>query len=260
MRADRGADNGYPVLSEYFDTADRTSYWQKQFGVANRRRLRSRVYGRHEGPIPASAFIEIKHKLDGITVKRRVAVDIADLPRLSEGVVPDHLRAGSPSEQRILSEITELLTQGGCRPVVQIRYFRFAYDSGPDGTIRITFDIDPRCRFRRVPLISDDQDFELPLLPTGSSVMEVKTIGQVPYWFRDLVGEFNLIPSSFSKYSTALENYEFVARTPNPGPAASRCTAPAKPTASAAVHSGASVSSQRNPIRILSFLKASKVP
>ena len=39
--ADRGAENGYPVLSEYFDTRERASYWQKQFGVPNRRRVPS---------------------------------------------------------------------------------------------------------------------------------------------------------------------------------------------------------------------------
>ena len=56
MEADRGAEDDYPVLSEYYDTSERTSYWQKQFGVPNRRRVRSRVYGRRDGAIPASAL------------------------------------------------------------------------------------------------------------------------------------------------------------------------------------------------------------
>jgi hypothetical protein len=98
--------------------------------------------------------------------------------------------------------------------VVQIRYHRFAYDSGPEGTIRITFDTEPRCRFRRVPLTPDDPDFELPLLEPGESIMEVKTIGPVPYWFRNLIGEFNLVPRGFSKYTAALELYEFKSRPP----------------------------------------------
>lgn len=212
--ADRGAENGYPVLSEYFDTRERASYWQKQFGVPNRRRVRSRVYGRSDGEIPASAFIEVKHKLDGVTVKRRVPVGLDELVLLSDGVIPTRRDTATPADDRILAEIADLVTEGGSRPVVQIRYHRFAYDSGPEGTIRITFDNDPRCRFRRVALTPDDPDFELPLLEPGSSIMEVKTIGPVPYWFRSIIGEYNLVPRGFSKYTAALELYEFKTRPP----------------------------------------------
>jgi hypothetical protein len=215
MVADRGAENGYPVLSEYFDTTERTTYWQKQFGVPNRRRVRSRVYGRSDGAIPASAFIEVKHKLDGVTVKRRVSVELSDLGPLSLGTLPTtSSKPRTPSDERILSEIDDLVNHRGSRPVVQIRYHRYAFDSGPEGTIRITFDIDPRCRFRLIPLTPDDPDFELPLLEPGSAIMEVKTIGPVPYWFRNLIGEYNLVPRGFSKYASALELYEFKSRKP----------------------------------------------
>lgn len=224
MQADRGAEDGYPVLSEYYDTTERTSYWQKQFGVPNRRRVRSRVYGRRDGAIPASAFIEVKHKLDGVTVKRRVPVDLHELEGLTTGVIPAARASSTPADQRVLAEIEDLVNERGSRPVVQIRYHRFAYDSGPEGTIRITFDNEPRCRFRRVALTPDDPDFELPLLEPGSSIMEVKTIGPVPYWFRNLIGEFNLVPRGFSKYTAALELYEFKSRPPisSPPPPPSR--------------------------------------
>ena len=214
MQADRGAEDGYPVLSEYFDTVERSSYWQKQFGVPNRRRVRSRVYGRRDGAIPASAFIEVKHKLDGVTVKRRIPVGLDELEPLSRGNIPIRETHASPADERILAEITDLVLQGGIRPVVQIRYHRFAYDSGPEGTIRITFDQNPACRFRLVPLTPDDPDFELPLLEPGSAIMEVKTIGPVPFWFRNLIGEFKLVPRGFSKYTAALELYEFKSRAP----------------------------------------------
>jgi hypothetical protein len=232
MEADRGAEDGYPILSEYYDTSERTSYWQKQFGVANRRRVRSRVYGRRDGGIPASAFIEVKHKLDGVTVKRRVPVNLDELEQLTEGIIPVRDESISPTDERVLAEIASLLHDLGSRPVVQIRYHRFAYDSGPEGTIRITFDNEPRCRFRRVPLTPDDPDFELPLLAPGESIMEVKTIGPVPYWFRNLIGEFNLVPRGFSKYTAALELYEFKSRPPivaaRPEPPSTRRIPPRK--------------------------------
>lgn len=213
LSVDRNSQDGYPIVSEYFDTGDRSSYWQKQFGVPNRRRLRGRVYGRQDGSIPPSAFIEVKHKLDGETVKRRVPVQLPHLSEFSAGRIPSDLSRGNAVEDRVLAEIHDLMVKGASRPVVQIRYHRYAYDSGPEGTIRITFDLEPRCRFRLLPLLPDDPDFELPLLDPGAAIMEVKTIGPVPYWFRTLVGEFGLSPRSFSKYSAALELYEFHPRS-----------------------------------------------
>lgn len=221
MVPDRGAEDGYPVLSEYFDTDERASYWQKQFGVPNRRRVRSRVYGRRDGLIPASAFIEVKHKLDGVTVKRRIPAELSELEQLSSGTIPVRENPETRADERILAEIEDLVNQRGSKPVVQIRYHRYAYDSGPEGTIRITFDVEPSCRFRLIPLTPDDPDFELPLLEPGSSIMEVKTIGPVPFWFRNVIGEFGLVPRGFSKYAAALELYEFKNRElipPKPEP------------------------------------------
>ena len=206
LAPDRGAIDGYPVISEYFDSAERNSYWQKVFGVPNRRRVRGRVYGRADGSIPPSAFIEVKHKLDGTTVKRRVTMDMARLNEFSTGTVPE--RPLRPDEHRVLNEVRELVCHGNTHPVVQIRYLRYAYDSGPEGLIRITFDTDLCCRFRLLPLTPDDPDFELPLVAPGASIMEVKTIGSVPSWFRTIIGKYGLIPRGFSKYTAALELYE----------------------------------------------------
>jgi hypothetical protein len=209
LSVDAHSNDGYPVLTEYFDSAERSTYWQKQMGVPNRRRVRCRLYGRPDGSIPPSAFIEVKHKLDGSSVKRRVSCGVEDLAVFSGGRIPEHLASSGRAEDQIIGELENLVVANGGRPVVQIRYHRYAYDSGPEGTIRITFDLDPRCRFLMKPLVPDCPDFDLPLLDPGVAIMEVKTIGPVPFWFRSLVGRFNLIPRGFSKYASALEKYEF---------------------------------------------------
>lgn len=210
---DRGAVDGYPVISEYFDSVERNSYWQKVFGVPNRRRVRGRVYGRADGSIPPSAFVEVKHKLDGTTVKRRLTMNMDRLREFSTGILPESPL--KPDEGRVLGEVHELVEEGKTHPVVQIRYLRYAYDSGPEGLIRITFDTGLCCRFRLLPLQPDDQDFELPLLEPGASIMEVKTIGAVPSWFRSIIGKFGLVPRGFSKYTAALEIYEMKLRSLN---------------------------------------------
>lgn len=214
---DRGAENGYPVISEYYDTGDRHSYWQKMWGVANRRRVRARVYGRAEGDIPPAAFIEIKHKLGRDGVKRRVSVSLAELEDLSAGRIPGSLHElqRSKADRHVMAELRDMVVAGGARPVVQVRYDRFAYDSGREGTIRVTFDTGLRCRFEMKPLVPDDADFPLPVVDRELAVVEVKTIGAVPVWLRAATSRFGLQAQSMSKYCLALERYDpVVSRSP----------------------------------------------
>ncbi|MEO5916698.1 MAG: polyphosphate polymerase domain-containing protein [Luteolibacter sp.] len=216
---DRGAEDGYPVISEYYDTEDRHSYWQKIWGAGNRRRVRSRVYGRPDGLIPPAAFIEIKHKLDSDGVKRRAALPIESLRELSVGKIPASLLESgrSKADRNVVEELRDLVVRGGARPVVQVRYDRMAYDSGPEGTIRITFDTGLRCRFDLKPLTPDDPDFHLPVVDHEIAVVEVKTIGAVPTWLRDATGKFRLQSQSMSKYCLSLERYDpAITRTPLP--------------------------------------------
>lgn len=216
---DRGAEDGYPVISEYYDTPDRHTYWQKQWGVANRRRVRSRVYGRATGLIPPAGFIEIKHKLDGDGVKRRAALPIDSLPELAQGRIPAALLAENRSnaDKHVVEELRDIIVLGGARPVVQVRYDRMAYDSGPEGTIRVTFDTGLRCRFDLKPLTPDDPDFPLRVVERDIAVVEVKTIGSVPIWLRKAAGEYHLQAESMSKYCRALERYDpAVTRMPSP--------------------------------------------
>ena len=205
LAEDEHAIGGYPILSEYFDSDDLHNYWQKKLGVPNRRKLRSRLYGREDASIPPTAFIEVKHKLNGVTVKRRMRCDVDQLAQVHKS----GLSCEDDSEyEQIVDEVNELVESHG-QPVVQIRYDRFAYDSGPEGTIRITFDDNVCCRFDGEALEVGDNDFKINLLEPGQSIMEVKTIGPVPYWFRQLVGELRLAPRSFSKYAAAIEHAKF---------------------------------------------------
>lgn len=222
---DRGAEGGYPVLSTYYDTADRHSYWQKMWGVANRRRVRARVYGAANGQIPPAAFIEIKHKQDANGVKRRASLPLEELEELAQGRIPYSLKEPerSSADRNLVEELKDLIIGEGARPVVQVRYDRMAYDYGNDGTIRITFDSDLLCRFSLKPLTADDRDFSLQIMSEKMTVIEVKTIGPVPIWLREVTGKFHLSAQSVSKYCNALERFDpSVARLPlsqkNPTP------------------------------------------
>jgi hypothetical protein len=116
-----------------------------------------------------------------------------------------------------VAELEDIIVRGGARPVVQVRYDRMAYDSGPEGTIRVTFDTGLRCRFDLKPLIPDDPDFHLRVVDRDIAVVEVKTIGSVPTWLRIAAGRFQLQAQSMSKYCQSLERFD-PAITKNPLP------------------------------------------
>ena len=210
LEVDRDLVDGYRVLSEYYDTEERTSYWDKKLGVANRRRIRSRVYEQVDQSLPPIAFLEVKHKLDGEAVKRRLQAELHELDSLDTRGLP---QSRTPADEPVRNELEDLLSTPAQKPVMQIRYHRFAYDSGPEGEIRITFDVDPVCRLPEGPSNEEPGDFRLPLIDEGASIMEVKTIDRVPYWFRKLVGHFQLVPCGFSKYARAVELYELPTRS-----------------------------------------------
>jgi hypothetical protein len=115
----------------------------------------------------------------------------------------------------VVAELNDLVVNGGARPVVQVRYDRMAYDSGPHGTIRITFDTGLCCRFDMKPLVPDDRDFPLAVVDEEVAVVEVKTIGPVPLWLREATARFRLQARSMSKYCLSLERYDpSVTRSP----------------------------------------------
>ena len=61
--ADRNQVDGYRVQSDYFDSSERETYWQKRLGHPNRRRIRTRIYHSSTPAEAPQGFVEIKHKL-----------------------------------------------------------------------------------------------------------------------------------------------------------------------------------------------------
>lgn len=222
LAPDRDLSSGYVVLTEYFDSPEHLCHWQKIDGLPNRRRLRSRIYVDPIGNRDPVAFIEIKHKLDGITVKRRILSTPGEVAAFSNGGPLAHRTLDG---EKVRHEISQFAAEHKLSRRAQIRYHRYAYDNGHEGTFRITFDQDIRCRVKNIQGFSvNDSDFEIPLSPSGSFLMEVKTSGPVPSWFRALCGKYALTPTSFSKYSAAIGTLHTLSTPPRalrsgpPGP------------------------------------------
>ena len=204
-----GNSGNYPILSQYYDTAERDCYWEKQRRFKSRRKIRLRIYGSETAKIPPAGFLEVKHKLQGLGVKRRLPMSIEAAQEF--GLGNDDVLRGLYSEVgragRIVIDEVLGMRSAGHAPSMQIRYDRNAFSS-PDGKLRITFDNLLRCRPEFPKLLPDDQDFSRFIIPEGDSIMEVKSIGPVPYWLRQRAGETGLSRRSFSKYCTSLEKHD----------------------------------------------------
>lgn len=207
LRADENAGEGafYPIVSLYYDNEDRDCYWEKIRGFGNRRKLRVRVYGSLDGALPPTCFVEVKHKLDGRGVKRRVRVPLELALAAADGKQIDCPL--SFQDRRTIEEVHNLVHLRHFRPCCCMRYDRQAFaDKDPESDLRITFDTGIAYRMDNLMPIPDDRRFTNYILPEGYSVMEVKVTGAVPYWLTRMVAQHGCILQSHSKYCNVLED------------------------------------------------------
>jgi hypothetical protein len=216
LRPDLNGGGGgcYPVVSLYYDNAERDCYWEKVRGIGSRRRLRVRVYGSGDARVAPASFIEVKHKCEGRGAKRRVQLPIAQALRVGEGLWPEGGNPGD-ADRRVIAEVHDLVLHRMFRPVMIMRYDRTAYASvDPASDLRVTFDTGILCRIDHLIPEPDDRRFDRAseMHPDGMAVMEVKITGCIPYWLSRVIAEAGCKLRSHSKYSRALERCDPVLR------------------------------------------------
>ena len=209
------ADGCYPIVTEYYETPDRQCYWEKQRRLNSRRKIRVRIYGTEGGKIPPTGFIEIKHKHFGVGAKRRLFLPVEEAIEFAQGnheILREVKRDWTRGQRMIIAEIYDLIEHRLFEPAIQLRYDRKALMT-PEGQLRITFDTELKCRSNLMCLEPDDQRFEDYIIPPEKSILEVKSIGPVPFWFREYASEIKLVRRSFSKFCTAMEQVDPVLRS-----------------------------------------------
>jgi hypothetical protein len=180
--ADPALGGAYRVTSVYFDTA-RLDVFRRSEGF-RRRKYRVRRYG--DAP---TAFLEQKVKRDQQVRKRRTAVPLGELPRLSGDVPADWPAAWFVKE----------LGARGMRPVCRVSYERVALvGTTAGGPIRVTFDRSAVGESAARP-IPDRVEAGRPLL-TGEVIAEMKFLGAMPAVFKDAVEALRLATRPVSKY------------------------------------------------------------
>lgn len=196
-------NNGrYALSSLYYDSPDLRCYWEKEYGIRFRRKLRIRRYETDEPLTEESpVFLEIKQRVDRVTQKRRAMLSYGEALRLcNDRQLPDY----APKDKALIEEIYVFLWQYNLRPVSIVRYDRQAfvgteYDIG----LRVTFDT--ALSFQSHHLHLHEELSALPMLPPNQVVMEIKVNEHMPFWLTELIADHNLKMVRLSKYCRSVE-------------------------------------------------------
>ena len=210
-------NNFYDVNSLYFDTPHFLFYKNRMNGKNPRFNMRARSYGKVPKP---PYFLEIKFKDSGIVNKHRATINNEDWPMMLDD--PNFVieRDGSKKDKNKKELFYQLATKYNAQPKILTHYRRRAFVSVMDEYARVTMDIGLKYNLEQnyniIPdertlisydnpntFVSDAQENQ----DNTSVILELKCVPtEVPLWMIDLIRQFQLTRTSFSKYVQSMTN------------------------------------------------------
>ena len=180
----------YEIRSVYFDDYRDRCMEENEAGVDYRQKFRLRTYG----PELSVFHLEIKEKQAGLTKKQSCVLSREEVPGLLDGTLP----LGFDSRR----ELNLLRLHARCewmKPKALITYQRTAFVY-PTGNVRVTFDRNIQANARWEDFLSPQVFGSVPVLPTGTHILEVKYDELLPDCIHALLELGKLSPIAFSKY------------------------------------------------------------
>lgn len=188
----------YPVHSLYLDSDELALYQSTINGDKNRFKLRLRFYDkRKEAPI----FFEIKRRVNNIIAKQRGGVRRDAVEWLLAGQLPEpaHLVSRDPRQLVALQSFCKLMHEARARSKAHIAYWREAWISPKDNSVRVTLDREVKCEPE--PVARLNLHMTNPVIVFGKEViLELKYTDRYPDWFKELVRVFGLMQCGAAKY------------------------------------------------------------
>lgn len=203
MKYDNHSDNNYfyQVYNLYLDTEDyhmiRTSITMPPY----KEKIRIRGYHCDENPNQA-VFIEIKKKINGLIVKRRISVTFEEAMDLiyhkNDPVII------SDNAKQIYQEIKSIFDYNILTPKVMVAYERLAFIGKENGELRITFDRNMVSRKTNLTSLCCEGE---PFIDPDQYLLEIKSTNNFPLWLVRKLQDLNIRSERFSKYATAYKYY-----------------------------------------------------
>lgn len=193
MRADAHAGEGgtYLIRSLYFDDHRDTCLQENISGTDPRSKFRIRYYNNDTTMLR----LEKKSKNRSMTLKESCVITQSECLRFMAGEIPE-ISEDMPQTKKAL--FSEMLMRD-LKPKVIVTYERipFVY---PGGNVRVTFDRKISSSSKVDAFLSGDYP-QRPILPVGTSVLEVKWDEVLPMHIKDALSMDTLQWTAFSKYS-----------------------------------------------------------
>jgi VTC domain len=159
-----GPNNRYNIRNLYFDDFRDTALYEKQAGVADRKKYRVRIYNYSDAVIK----FERKTKINQYSLKESTRITRGEADKIIAG----DFNFLAKSEDRLLRDFYLETRCNLMRPVVIVEYDREAYIH-PIGNVRITFDTGLRTELG-VTSFFDRNICTMGILDRPGIVMEVK--------------------------------------------------------------------------------------
>jgi hypothetical protein len=214
MNSDEYCKSGetYNIYNIYYDTDNSDVIRHSISKPYYKEKLRLRSYS-----VPKSqddkVFLELKKKINGIVNKRRVVLALGEAQHfLKEGFKPF---SEDFKSKQVLNEIEYYLRRNEVHPAVYIGYQRRAFFGKENKDFRLTFD--SRILTRREDLCLESGCFGEDILADNNYLMEVKILGAMPLWFADILAEFSIYSTHFSKYGKEYMNHVSASQNKNAG-------------------------------------------
>ncbi|MDR0984629.1 MAG: polyphosphate polymerase domain-containing protein [Ruminococcus sp.] len=198
----------HTISNIYYDTLDFQLIRASIEKPLYKEKLRLRAYGSVTDN--SEVFIEIKKKFKGVVYKRRVGLPLKDAREFLNSnqrkfglgqVFSDNIYNLIPKATdsgQVFSEANWMLKLYNLIPAAVISYFRAAYFGNDDPEFRLTIDKDLRGRFTELDL--SEGVFGDEIIGSDKRLMEIKTTGGMPLWMCNLLSEYKIYPTTFSKY------------------------------------------------------------
>lgn len=193
-------ENGYRVLSLYYDSPDLVWFWDKVEGERIRTKMRLRIYPKNGLENVQSGYVELKLKTGHLVHKKRIHLEIEQAIGLCRGNQADTVR---DSDKLFCEEIEALVSTLSLRPTAITSYRRIAYTSGETHQrLRVTFDSLCKGRVNDLGILSNASSFSF--LPEDMGIMELKTGSSIPVWLLEMLQSNRVRINRMSKYCTAV--------------------------------------------------------
>lgn len=206
MRPDEYCIDGkeYGIYNIYYDTDDNYLIRQSLAKPYYKEKLRLRSYYSPAKPSD-KVFLEIKKKVGGIVVKRRVTMTLEQATKYIEtGEKPI---SNKYIQNQVFAELDAFLNKYKVTPKQYISYKRQAYFGKDDNNFRVTFDRNITTRRNDLRLSSNSYGWQI--INTTQHLMEVKISQGIPLWLANAMAELGIFRTSFSKYGTGYMQYVY---------------------------------------------------